>query len=332
MNKSDRIEAIIALGEHFTQRPAKLVEAMNLAFLLNPWFTEKNVDVCLKNWSNALIRTEVEKWLSQVEDGDKKRVGIVMAGNIPLVGLHDLLAVFGHGKIAVIKKSHNDDTLIQYVIDFFHECNTDFRELITTADQMKGIDAVIATGSNNSSRYFEYYFKSIPHIIRKNRTGIAVLNGNESVDDMAFLAKDIFTYFGLGCRNVTKLYVPQGYDFVPLIESMGEFEDVINHHKYANNYTYHKAIFLMNLDKHLDTGFLLIKEDSGLHAPLGCLFYESYNNLEDLRYKLDQAQDQLQVIESNNEEYSDVRLGQAQQTTLFDYADDVDTLDFLNSI
>jgi len=332
VNKSDRIEAIIALGEHFTKRPAKLVEAMNQAFLLNPWFTEKNVDVCLKNWSKALLRTEVEKWLGQAEDGNKKRVGIVMAGNIPLVGLHDLLAVFGQGKIAVIKKSHNDTTLIQYVIDFFHDYNHDFQELITTADQMKGIDAVIATGSNNSSRYFEYYFKDIPHIIRKNRTGIAVLNGKENLDEMAFLAKDIFTYFGLGCRNVTKLYVPQGYDFVPLIESMSEFEDVINHHKYANNYTYHKAIFLMNLDKHLDTGFLLIKEAAGLHAPLGCLFYESYNNLEDLRRKLDEAQDQLQVIESNDSEYSDVRFGQGQLTTLFDYADDVNTLDFISAI
>jgi Acyl-CoA reductase (LuxC) len=332
LNKSDRIEALIQLGQVISPEHDSVLKLMEEARIANPWFTESNVRYCLNNWCEALAPAKVEKWIKPIEEVEVKNVGIVMAGNIPLVGLHDLLAAIACGHNAIVKMSHNDDVLMQFVVDSLQNFNSEFKDSIKVQDQIKGVDAIIATGSNNSSRYFEYYFKNIPHVIRKNRTSVAVISGNESEEELIALSDDIFMYFGLGCRNVTKLYVPDNYDFMQLITAFDKYKYLIDHHKFANNYTYHKAIFLMNLDTHLDSGFALFKEDEGLHAPLSCVFYEAYSDVKSVKNKLTSIDTEIQLVLSNDQNVSSNRFGSAQHTSLLDYADKVDTLIFLQNI
>jgi len=225
--------------------------------------------------------------------------------------------------------SDKDEVLMKYCIHVLKEANPALESYIEITDRVVKRDAIIATGSNNSARYFEYYFKDIPHIIRKNRTSVAVLTGDETQEELKLLADDIFMYFGLGCRNVTKLYVPQSYDMVPLLDATEAYAHVANHNKYANNTTYHRAIFLMNLTKHLDTGYLLVKEDEKLHPPLSCVFYQRYNTIEEVNHWLLEAKDEIQVVVSHLDAKNHLPFGQAQSPGLADYADGVNTLDFL---
>ncbi len=255
-----------------------------------------------------------------------------MAGNIPMVGFHDLLSVLCTGHNAMVKLSQNDEVLMKFVVAKLNEINPKLGERIHIAERIQKPDAVIATGSNNTARYFEYYFRDIPRIIRKNRTSIAVLSGKETDEQLGLLADDIFQYFGLGCRNVTKLLIPQEFDITRILDNLIKYQNLIDHNKYANNYTYHKAIFLMNLTEHLDTGYVLAKEDEKLHSPLGCIFYERYNTLDDVEHQLSELEEEIQVVVSDIDQLSAQPFGSTQATQLTDYADGVNTLNYLTLI
>lgn len=301
----------------------------------NGWFTEEQVYFAAQSWADALTSQNLDKWLNEYdfENVQPKTVGLILAGNIPLVGFHDFLSVLISGHRALVKTSSNDQQLLPFLAKYIVAVEPRFKDYITfTEGKLEGFDAVIATGSNNTARYFEYYFKNKPSIIRKNRNSAAVLIGNESKEELVQLGEDIFRYFGLGCRNVSKLFVPEGYDFTPFWEAVYEYRDIIQYEKYANNYDYNKAVFLMSNFKILDNGFLTIKEDSSYSSPISSLFYEYYTNTDTLKAKLEDEKDQIQCIVGNISGENSVAFGQTQKPQLWDYADNVDTIAFLSKI
>lgn len=301
----------------------------------NGWFTESEVFFSIQSWSNALTKENLDKWLSSYEIPEKssKTIGLILAGNIPLVGFHDFLSVLVSGHKALVKLSSNDQKLLPFLAEYLTKINPELQNRIEFTDErLQGFDAVIATGSNNTARYFEYYFKTKPSIIRKNRNSVALLTGEETQEDLIGLGKDIFTYFGLGCRNVSKLFVPKGYDFEKFFGSMYEYREIINNQKYINNYDYNKAVFLMSNFLVLDNGFLVLKEDSSYASPISSVFYEYYSDLEDIKKRLDQDKELIQCVVSNHLTANSVAFGQTQLPKLWDYADNVDTISFLNSI
>lgn len=307
-------------------------ELISKVHLYNGWFTEENVRKALGEWAKALEEKNLEKWLSaypeiQNENRPQRTVAIIMAGNIPLVGFHDLLCVLISGHRVLVKFSSDDDRLMPSLLDYFvKNIAPDFKNAIRIAQgKMEQFDAVIATGSDNSSRYFDQYFSAYPHIIRKNRTSVAVLNGDESREELEALGHDIFDYFGLGCRNVSKLFIPENFDLDRFFGAVFSFSDVINHKKYANNYDYHKAILLMNSEQLLENGFLLVKEDRTLHSPLGVLYIERYSNEDRIQEFLHEYRDKLQCVVGRKH----IPFGQSQSPQLWDYADNTDTLSFL---
>jgi len=301
----------------------------------NGWYTPAQVHFAIKSWGDALTAENLDQWLSayQIAEKEPKNVGLILAGNIPLVGFHDFLSVLISGNKALVKTSSNDQHLLPFLAKYIIALEPEFRDYITFVDgKLENFDAVIATGSNNTSRYFEYYFKDKPSIIRKNRNSVAVLDGNESKEDLVNLGEDIFRYFGLGCRNVSKLFVPKGYVFDLFFEALFEYQDVIHYEKYANNYDYNKAVFLMSNFKLLDNGFLTIKEDSSYASPISSVFYEFYEDEKELFSKLHNHADQIQCIVSNEIIQNSIRFGKTQKPALWDYADNVDTIAFLLEI
>lgn len=335
MNLSERISAFALLGERLIGlNESELNPLAQLAKSQNSWFTHESVVSSLDGLGIWLTHKKLDEWISHYNiKSEPKRVGIVMAGNIPAVGFHDLLCILISGNIAVIKPSSNDSHLIRFIIDELTKIEPRFANHIELVDQLKTIDAVIATGSNNSARYFEYYFSKYPHIIRKNRTSCAVLNGEESKKSLTNLGKDIFTYFGLGCRNVSKIYAPDDYIFIDFMESMESFNHVSHHHKYRNNYDYNKSIYLVNRVDHLDNGFLLLKKDNQLVSPISVVFYELYSNESSLEALLASQRDQIQCVVSDNRWVKDsFDFGEAQQPDIDDYSDGVDTMEFLCSL
>jgi hypothetical protein len=270
-----------------------------------------------------------------VGTGGSKKVGLILAGNIPLVGFHDVLCVLASGNHALIKSSTQDARLIKQVLKRLIAIEPAFENKFTFVEKLDNFDAVIATGSNNTSRYFEYYFGKVPNIIRKNRNSVAVLNGDETAEQLHKLGHDIFDYFGLGCRNVSKVLVPNGYDFTPFFEAIEPYHNIIHHHKYHNNYDYNKSIYLVNRDHHLDNGFLILKEDKSFTSPLAVLFFEYYEDIVSVQTTLAQENKNIQCIVSdvaldvNNQV---VTFGQSQHPALWDYADGIDTMDFLTKL
>ena len=334
INKTSTISAFVNLAKRLDPDTAAMSSVIEQAYLKNNWFTRDNVALCLSHWQKCLTESNLTEWLSNVPETNEnpKEVGIIMAGNIPMVGFHDLLCVLVTGHKAKIKLSHNDEVLMKYCVEVLVEAYPELTAHIEITERVVKPEALIATGSNNSARYFEYYFRDIPSIIRKNRTSVAVITGKESKEELELLSDDIFQYFGLGCRNVTKLLVPEGYDLIPLLDATAKYADLANHNKYANNTTYHRAIFLMNLTKHLDTGYLLVKEDEKLHPPLSCIFYQYYKDESDLNNWLLSHKDEIQVIVSQLNDSNHVPFGSSQQPKLEEYADGVDTLHFLTSV
>ena len=301
----------------------------------NGWFTKEQVYFAVNSWAEALTETKLNEWLLNYDFSKvtPKKVGLILAGNIPLVGFHDFLSVLIAGHSVLVKTSSNDQHLIKFFANYLISVNNDLLERITFTDgKLENFDAVIATGSNNTARYFEYYFKNKPSIIRKNRNSVAILTGNETQEDLVNLGEDIFRYFGLGCRNVSKIFVPNGYNFDSFFKAIFEYQDVIHYEKYANNYDYNKAVFLMSNFKLLDNGFLTLKEDSSYSSPISSVFYEFYEDLEILKNRLKNEGDQIQCIVSNHLIDNSIAFGQTQKPKLWDYADNVDTLKFLNSI
>lgn len=334
-----RLSAIIELGNYLRKHNDSILTGLaKTAHLYNPWFTEENVLFSIRAISNCLDEKKVlrwfEAWKMLVKVNNKtnfpKKIGIVMAGNIPMVGIHDMLCVLAAGDICMIKTSSKDHHLIPYITKKLCEIAPEFKEYIFFVETLKDIDAVIATGSNNTSRYFEYYFGKYPNIIRKNRSSAAVLDGKETKTELELLCCDIFQYFGLGCRNISKLYVPKNYDFDLLIESMSAYRNLINHNKYMNNYDYNKTIFLMNKIAHIDCGFIILKEDKNLHSPIAALHYEYYSNINNFFSDLEKLKNEIQCIVSHfDENNNNVNFGKTQFPELWDYADNVDTMRFL---
>ncbi len=298
----------------------------------NGWFTPEQVYFAVQSWAKALTEENLNQWLSAYPQMAKsvKTVGLVLAGNIPLVGFHDFLSVLVSGHKVLVKTSSNDQKLLPFLAEYLGAVSPELKNQITfTSGQLENYDAVIATGSNNTARYFEYYFKDKPSIIRKSRNSVAVLNGQETSEQLTALGEDIFRYFGLGCRNVSKLFVPKGYDFKAFFEAMFAYQDVIHYEKYAHNYDYNKAVFLMSNFKILDNGFLTIKEDNSYASPISSVFYEYYDSLEEVKTRLETDRDLLQCIVSNNLIEHSIPFGKTQKPELWDYADHVDTLAFL---
>ena len=316
------------------------ISLVNLSQSHNGWFTPEQVYFAVQSWAEALTEDNLTIWLSKYtfdshkeEHHKVKTVGLILAGNIPLVGFHDFLAVLISGHKVLVKTSSNDQHLIQFLANYLIAVNPRISEYITFTDgKLEKFEAVIATGSNNTARYFEYYFKEKPSIIRKNRNSVALLNGTETHEDLVNLGEDIFRYFGLGCRNVSKLFVPKGYDFDLFFKAIYEQREVIYYEKYANNYDYNKAVFLMSNFKLLDNEFLTLKEDTSYSSPISSVFYENYENLDGIKQQLKNDVDQIQCIVSKNLVENSVVFGQTQKPNLWDYADDVDTIEFLLQI
>jgi hypothetical protein len=299
----------------------------------NGWYTPEQVYFSIQSWAEALTNENIDKWLSAYkidQKGDAKTVALILAGNIPLVGFHDFLSVLITGNKALIKTSSNDQHLLPFLAKYLIAVDGNLKDSITFVEgKLENFDAVIATGSNNTARYFEYYFKDKPSIIRKNRNSAAILTGKETTEELEALGEDIFRYFGLGCRNVSKLFIPKEYSFDTFFQAMFKYQDVIHYEKYANNYDYNKAVFLMSNFKLLDNGFLTLKEDSSYASPISSVFYEYYESLEELKKRLQDDTDQIQCIVSNNITADSIAFGETQKPQLWDYADNVDTITFL---
>ena len=301
----------------------------------NGWFTPEQVYFSIQSWGNALSETNLNRWLSSYDFSKiaPKKIGLILAGNIPLVGFHDFLSVLISGHDVLVKTSSSDQHLLKFLAKYLIAIQPELNSKITFVEgKLEGFDAVIATGSNNTARYFEYYFKDKPSIIRKNRNSVAVLNGTETHEELVGLGEDIFRYFGLGCRNVSKLFVPKDYNFEAFFKAMFEYSEVIQYEKYANNYDYNKAVFLMSNFQLLDNEFLTIKEDTSYSSPISSVFYEFYDRLEEVKSRLSNDADQIQCIVSKDVIENSIVFGQTQQPKLWDYADNVDTLAFLSKI
>lgn len=353
MNLGQRIEAFAKLGEFFTQFSTSKMEKnetdefnpilfdafkmqINRASEFNGWFTKENVLKAFESWSTALHVENLEKWTSNYQIDENvvpKNIAIVMAGNIPLVGFHDFLSVLLSGNNALVKLSSNDKHFLPLIAKFLEYYHPYFKNKITfTEEKLIGFDAVIATGSNNTTRYFDYYFGKYPSIIRSSRNSVAIITGKETKQELEALGEDIFQYFGLGCRSVSKIFVPKNYNFDLLFNALFKFNEIINIKKYENNYDYNKAIYLMSLFKIKDNGFVMLKEDPSYASPIATVFYEFYDELENLLIKLEAEKEAIQCIVCNENDLNFVKFGQTQDPKLWDYADGIDTFRFLLNI
>ncbi len=334
MTQKQRIDAFVALGKVLTTDQEKVDNVLRQASVKNPWYTMENTKKQLQALSSNLTSEKLTPWVASypIVQTDQT-VGLILAGNIPLVGFHDILCVLIVGFRAQIKLSSDDAGLTAFVLHELIDIEPAFAEKIQIVDRLQQYDLIIATGSDNSSRYFNYYFGKKPHIIRKNRNSLAILTGTESPEQLKALGSDIFDYFGLGCRSVSKLFIPRGYNFNLFFEAIEYFSPIKTHYKYVNNYDYNKSIYLINGDKHLDNGFLLLKEDKRFASPLATVFYEEYEQLPQLVAQLETQADKIQcivteaTIETSIPTFS---LGGSQCPSLTDYADGVDVLEFLS--
>ncbi|SDR14587.1 Acyl-CoA reductase (LuxC) [Chryseobacterium soldanellicola] len=299
----------------------------------NQWFTIENQKFALKQWADLLTEENIKNWIQAYTISKiPKRVGLILAGNIPMVGFHDVISVVLSNHIPVIKLSSKDRYMIPFLLKKWKEFSNDNVEY-EFVERLENFDAVIATGSNNTARYLEYYFKNHLNIIRKNRTSIAVLKGDETVEELKLLANDIFQYFGLGCRNVTRIFIPQDFVIDRLFESFIDFQDIINHNKYANNYEYNRAVYLLNQEQFWDNNFVMLKEDDKLFSPLSVINFSRYSSLEDVKSFIAENEENIQcVVAKNGLGFDTIAFGQAQNPSLDTYADNVDTMKFLELV
>jgi len=334
LTQKQRIDAFVALGKLLASDQEKINRILQQASFKNPWYTVENTRKQFQALSSNLTAEKLMEWVAPYPTTETDQVvGLILAGNIPLVGFQDILSVLIAGFSAQIKLSSDDAGLTTFVLHELIEIEPAFAEKIQIVDRLQQYDLIIATGSNNSSRYFDYYFGKKPNIIRKNRNSIAILTGTESPEQLKALGFDIFDYFGLGCRSVSKLYVPRHYDFHTFFEAIEDFSTVKEHHKYTNNYDYNKSIYLINGEKHFDNGFMLLKEDTGFASPLATVFYEEYDQIHEVVLQLEAQADKIQCIVSEatiETSISTFPLGGSQCPSLTDYADGVDVMAFLS--
>jgi hypothetical protein len=323
-----RIDLLERLGKYMLSDNEEWLEIQENANYANAWFTKDHISIAIENIVTELLdRKKLDNWVNQYQlPASSKQVGIVMAGNIPLVGFHDFLCGFISGHRLLLKLSSKDEILLKHLISKLTIWEPEVAEQVQTAEILKGCDAYIATGSNNTARYFEQYFGKYPHIIRKNRTSVAILEGDESEEELNELAKDVFVYYGLGCRNVTQVCVPEGYDFTRLLHVFSDFRDYINHHKYKNNYDYYLAIYLLNRVPYLSTESILMVENKLPFSPVAVLHYRYYTDVKQLAHELEEGKEIQTIVGRGFTPF-----GTAQQPTLNEYADGVDTMAFLCS-
>jgi hypothetical protein len=342
LNITDRIEAFIRLGNDLKDgldNSPWISQAATEAEQLNPWFTSVNISFALKEISRLLEPSRLKNWLAKYpgidfDPGTPREIGVVLAGNIPLVGFHDFLCVLLSGNRFKGKLSGKDNKLLPCVAErLIHHLPELDEHISFVEDKIGNIDAIIATGSDNTSRYFQYYFGKYPHIFRNNRSGVAILSGKESPDDLAMLADDIFIYFGLGCRNVSKLFIPRDYDFENFYNAMEKYEHLSRHHKYTNNYQYYRSVYLMNRVEHLDNGFLILKEDKSYSSPVSIIYYDQYSNPSDLKQEIESNQEKIQcLLAPAGMDLPVLPYGKSQHPELWEYADNIDTLIFLSNL
>jgi hypothetical protein len=337
LDKNYIIKVFSTLGQRLSAPDETLSAVINNEHYHNAWFTQTSVMQAVKAAGDMLNEADLHTWLDKYPNRPvtPKRVGLILAGNIPMVGFHDIICVLATGNIALIKLSSQDSRLIRHVLQMLIEIEPALAEQIVFTERLVDFDAVIATGSNNTSRYFDYYFGKVPNIIRKNRNSVAMISGYETSEELTRLGHDIFDYYGLGCRNVSSMLVPRDYDFIPFFEAIEEYNPVGDHHKFHNNYDYNKAIYLVNRDKHLDNGFLLIKEDERLASPLAVTFYQYYDTLDSAVEILNNRSEEIQCVVSQMQldiKNQVVPFGQSQYPQLWDYADGIDTMQFLSNL
>ncbi|MBL7850998.1 MAG: acyl-CoA reductase [Cyclobacteriaceae bacterium] len=336
MKLSERIDAFASLGtvlRALTDAERSALETK--ANQENGWFTPTSVRQAIHGITVLLEPGKLKSWVATypIEKTSPRTIGVAMAGNIPLVGFHDFLCVLLCGHRLVYKPSSKDTVLLKFIQDKLLEIEPRFADRIQTQERLNGLDGIIATGSDNTSRYFEYYFRNIPHIIRKNRVSCAILQGDEPESEIHRLGEDIFTYYGLGCRNVSCVFIPHELDKQFLLERLAGFSAVMDNHKYENNYTYQKSILMLNQEKFFDNGFLLMRESDSLVSPIAVLHYQVYRDLDDLRQRIRASRQNLQVVVSAQGWFEgSLPFGTAQYPLVDDYADGVDTLKFLCSI
>ncbi|MFC0344098.1 acyl-CoA reductase [Epilithonimonas hispanica] len=318
---------------NYTEKEERLAYLMKRSEIENPWFTQENQRYNLEQWSSLFTKDNVNNWLSKYElKNTSKRVGLILAGNIPLVGFHDIISVVLSNHIPVIKLSSKDRLILPFLLELWNDYSNQEIEY-HIVEKLENFDAVIATGSNNTARYLEYYFKDSLSIIRKNRTSIAVLKGDETDEELQLLANDIFRYFGLGCRNVTRILIPQDFKLDRLFENFVNHQDVINHNKYANNYDYNRAVYLLNQDQFWDNNFVMLKEDEKLFSPLSVINFSRYETLEEAKQFVETNKDEIQTIVAKPElELESIGFGETQNPSLDTYADNVDTMAFLSMV
>lgn len=335
----ERIALMLRLGNYLQSNNEEWQNVVERAERMNGWFTRESIQLAVKNIAEAFLQEDkLISWLAQYpaindHNTSNKTVGLVMAGNIPLVGFHDFLCVYLSGLKMKIKLSSKDTVLWQHIIELLGSWNEDFRQVVSIEEMLKGCDAYIATGSNNSARYFEQYFNKYPNIIRKNRTSVAILDGSETEEQLRSLADDVCTYFGLGCRNITKIFVPEQYAFEPLLKAFDRYDHYLDHHKYKNNYDFQLAIFLLNKVAYMTNGSVLLVPSESPFAAIGVLHYEYYTDKKALIESL-AKDDRIQCITTNaTEDIVNVKaFGANQKPGLDDYADGIDTMAFLSSL
>lgn len=328
MNIQERIELMTKAGEYLKSNHPGWIAIKEQAYNKNGWFTTEFIQHAADEIANNFLQKNIlEKWVTHYHLDDNiqpKNLGLVMAGNIPMVGFHDMLAIFISGHYQTIKLSSKDDILIKHLVKYLYSLDAEIQNHISFADMLKGCDAYIATGGNTAAKSFEEYFGKYPSIIRKNRTSIAILTGNETAEELSALAKDVHLYFGLGCRNVTKIFVPAEYNFIPLLKSFEPFKYFADHHKYKNNYDYNLSIILLNNVYYMTNEATLLVENKGTFSPISQLFYEYYTDINAVEAKLKQTDD-IQCIVGNGH----LAFGEAQNPSVDTYADGVDTMQFL---
>lgn len=346
LSLSQRIDHLSQLGEYlrgFSSSEASvkaklpsyalLEQTIERAYVLNSWFLPENQKFALESWGQLLTTKNLSDWAHKEgvkEQGSPKTVAIVMAGNIPMVGFHDLLCVLMSNHRALIKLSSNDAVLVPFLLEVLTHIDGAWSDRFSiTEGKLENFDGVIATGSNNTARYFEHYFGKYPSVIRQNRNSVAILSGNESPEELSLLGEDVFRYFGLGCRNVSKLFIPKGYDTDLIFKALFPWKHLLEIKKYENNYDYNKAVFLMSQFDFLDNGFCMLKEDERFASPIATIFYEYYDSAEQLDMLLDQNRDTIQCIVGRLDGIKTVPFGSAQQPDLDDYADGINTIQFL---
>lgn len=329
MELTQRLELLERLKNYLVENSEEWQEVKARANYANAWFTPEFIEVACNNIIDAFLDSnKLNKFVTQYSipatQTNPKNVGIVMAGNIPLVGFHDFLCCFLSGHYMTLKLSSKDTILIKHIIKILYSYSIGIQNIVSIAEQLKGCDAYIATGSNNSSRYFDYYFGKYPNIIRKNRTSVAIVTGHETETDLQNLANDIQLYFGQGCRNVTKLYVPEGYDFSKILNALNVFNHFFEMHKYKHNYDYQLALLIMNNKFYMTNGSIILTENRQIFSPISQLNYEYYTNKKVLINELQQNND-IQCIVGEGF----IPFGEAQKPSLTNFADGVDTMQFL---